>query len=124
MQGLGKLMMQEGDKKTVIVGDWNNDEIKFGKITYFRVHGQREEEIGTYEGSIKDNKRQGNGIYRDKHLVYEGTFVNDMPEGHGKAENDHDQYKLSGNFHPSHISDLQFEIEYRNGDQYQGTAAL
>ena len=57
MQGLGKLMMQEGDKKTVIVGDWNNDEIKFGKITYFRVHGQREEEIGTYEGSIKDNKR-------------------------------------------------------------------
>ena len=50
-------MMQEGDKKTVIVGDWNNDEIKFGKITYYRVHGQGEEEIGIYEGSIKDNKR-------------------------------------------------------------------
>ena len=47
-----------------------------------------------------------------------------MPEGHGRAENDHDHYKLSGNFHPSNISDLQFEIEYRNGDRYQGTAAL
>ena len=39
---------------------------------------------GIYEGEIKDNKREGQGImYFNNGNRYEGGFINNMPEGKG-----------------------------------------
>ena len=89
-----------------------------------KVTDTKEDEFGSYEGEIKDYKREGFGTYKEKNFFYQGYFIQDKPDGNGKMENDHDRYKLEGNFSPQEPTDLQFEISYRNNDKFNGTAEI
>ena len=72
-----------------------------------------------YEGTFKDDKFDGFGIYKNKEYIYEGQFLLGKKNGKGKINNFIKNYEYEGDF----INDLRdgYGIEkYSDGSVYEG----
>ena len=98
MHGEGKLSLIKNAIKAVFTGNWNNDELTVGKISYFIIANGHE--LGTYTGDIKDYQRHGRGSYKSGENLYEGMFEHDQPVGMGNfaGKNFQQSWTLSGDF--------------------------
>jgi len=72
----------------------------------------------TFKGTLdQDNKRQGSGTLKDEGYVYEGEFLNDLPNGSGKETRRGIAYE--GSFASGYYSGSG-KLTFPNGRQYIG----
>eukprot|EP00622_Pseudochattonella_farcimen_P002660 FR737637.1.p1 GENE.FR737637.1~~FR737637.1.p1 ORF type:complete len:226 (+),score=34.92 FR737637.1:1-678(+) len=120
-------------------GDFNQEKMEHGQGTYVWTKKNEDDEIvlkatytgsyvdgkrcgvGTmtfpngdvYQGEWKDNKMNGQGLYRFKRTgdVFDGIFVDGLKEGKGTYEYGEDRSKLSGNWSKGTIVDGDWILE-------------
>ena len=79
--GSGTLVKRNKGLKTVWEGQWKQDYLPIGTVIYY---DDRNNEIGRYEGTLKDGKKHGIGTYKWKGAIFEGQFSEDYIKGRGK----------------------------------------
>ena len=67
--GSGTLVKRNKGLKTVWEGQWKQDYLPIGTVIYY---DDRNNEIGRYEGTLKDGKKHGIGTYKWKGAIFEG----------------------------------------------------
>lgn len=122
--GPGKLKKTENSFTTIYEGNWENDELLEGEITYLDMNGA---ELGKYRGQILDGKKHGHGVYNWRNMTYEGNFELDKIKGEGtvKANN----YSITGylseyNEDNTNLQNLTAVINYENKDSFEGGVAI
>lgn len=79
-QGPGQLRKTEIGITQVYEGQWEQDQLPFGKVTYY---DQKSSEVGRYNGQLMEGKKHGVGVYSWRGAKYEGEFQNDCIQGKG-----------------------------------------
>ncbi len=110
MDGPGKYYLK--NDKVLVEGNWEDGELKNGKIFY--PNGD------IYEGEMKDSLYHGKGKFKsfNDNNIYEGDFVNGEKTGSGKIIFN-DETVFEGNFNKGEIKG-KGKMTWKNGYEYIG----
>ena len=65
-------------ERVIYTGDWEDNEIKNGKIEYYGKDTGQIKFIGSYDGKIQNwVKNDESGVFAEESFKYKGQFKND-----------------------------------------------
>lgn len=117
--GFGRLRKTQSALSVVYEGDWTHDQLPKGRITYSDLQGN---ELGRYEGDLKQGLKHGLGTYYWPKASFEGSFAQDSFSGEGTLRVG--KTSLRGLFSESNEREVKGEIVYECGDVFEGVVAL
>lgn len=113
LNGWGKLI---DDKGVCYEGIFNDNEIE-GKGEILRL--DENNKIISYKGDIKNFKKEGQGKEKTPDYIYDGEFLNDLKDGHGRLEYVNSDGFYEGQFSKGFLTGKGF-YKWDNQHTYEG----